>query len=231
MLIQINNLEKTFITGTQSLTILKDLNFQVTEVKSISIIGRSGSGKSTLLSIIAGYDIVTNGTVNVGGYNLSDRNISQKILSKYHSKFMGIVFQFHYLINGFSALDNVVLPALIAGESRHSATVRAKKLLEDVGLVDRINHLPTELSGGELQRVSLARALINRPRLILADEPTGNLDPTNSDKIGELLFNMARNYNATLLLVTHDNKLAQKADECWTILDKHLVKYEGNQSL
>ena len=143
-------------------------------------------------------------------------------MAEYRSQFIGLIFQFHYLLKDFTALENVYMPALIAGMSKKEALERASGLLADVGISERMNHLPSQLSGGERQRVAAARALINDPELVLADEPTGNLDPANAQKIGELLFSIADKYNKTLILVTHDMKLAANGDKQLRIVEGRL---------
>ena len=215
-ILTIKNLEKVYETDSEKLTVLKDLNLNVEEGSKIAIVGESGSGKSTLLNIIAGIDSVTSGTV-VAGTEKSGlwevNSLNEAKMSEYRSHFIGLIFQFHYLLKDFTALENVYMPALIAGLSKKEAMERAAALLEDVGVRERMNHLPSQLSGGERQRVAAARALINDPTLILADEPTGNLDPANAQKIGELLFSMADKYKKTLVLVTHDMNLAANGDK------------------
>lgn len=223
-IITIENLEKTYKTESETLTILKDLELHVESGTKVSIVGQSGSGKSTFLNIVAGLDSATNGSVKVGNYLVS--SLDEQSLASYRSKFIGLVFQFHYLLKDFTALENVFLPAYMAGENKKEALEKAKQLLSDVGLSDRMNHLPSELSGGERQRAAVARSLINGPELILADEPTGNLDPANSKMIGELLFSMVDKYHKTLLLVTHDMNLARNADICYTIQEGKLVETE-----
>ena len=210
-------MEKTYVTDSEKLTILKNCNLEVPEGKKIVIVGESGSGKSTLLNIIGGIDSVTEGSVVAGEYNVSE--LKEKALSEYRSKYLGLIFQFHYLLKDFTALENVYMPALIAGVSKKEAIEKAKTLLQDVGVGERMNHLPSQLSGGERQRVAVARALINDPKLILADEPTGNLDPANAVLIGDILFSMADKYKKTLLLVTHDMNLAAKGDDIYRIVD------------
>ncbi|MDR1786643.1 MAG: ABC transporter ATP-binding protein [Spirochaetaceae bacterium] len=207
--LRIRGLEKTFDTGADRLTIIKDLDLTAPEGAQVAIVGESGSGKSTLLNIIAGLDTPTRGEILVGGRDIT--SLPEDGLARFRSKFLGLIFQFHYLLQDFSALENVYLPAFMAGEGRKSALERAKTCLEAVGMGHRMNHMPSELSGGERQRVSVARSLINDPRLILADEPTGNLDPANAAMIGELLFSLAGSYKKTLLLVTHDMELAGRA--------------------
>lgn len=215
--VSIKNVEKTYVTESEKLTVLKNCNLEVEQGKKIVIIGESGSGKSTLLNIIGGIDTITKGFVQAGKYKVSE--LKEKELSEYRSKYLGLIFQFHYLLKDFTALENVYMPALILGTPKKQAIEKAKSLLFDVGVSERMNHLPSQLSGGERQRVAVARALINEPSLILADEPTGNLDPTNAVLIGDLLFGMVEKYKKTLLLVTHDLKLAQNGDEIYKIVD------------
>lgn len=219
-ILTIKNLEKVYVTDSEKLTVLKGLNLTVDEGSKIAIVGESGSGKSTLLNIIGGIDNATSGSVQAGDWEVT--NLSEVKMSEYRSHFLGLIFQFHYLLKDFTALENVYMPALIAGRSKKEAIERAKALLSDVGISDRINHLPSQLSGGERQRVAVARALINDPSLILADEPTGNLDPANAQKIGELLFSMADKYKKTLILVTHDMNLAAKGDSQFRIVEGRL---------
>ena len=219
-IVEIRNPEKVYVSKGETLTVLKDLNLDIPEGKKITIVGQSGNGKSTLLNIISGIDSATAGTIKVGDRDLEKMTESE--LCQYRSKFIGLVFQFHYLLKDFSALENVFLPAYMAGMNKKEAMEKALALLDDAGLSDRINHLPSELSGGERQRVAVARALINDPKLILADEPTGNLDPENAALIGNLLFSVVEKYNKSLVLVTHDMELAKKGDIIYRIKDKKL---------
>ena len=221
-ILTVKNLEKTYKTDIETLTVLKNLNFEALEGSKTAIVGESGSGKSTLLNIIGSIDTATGGTVQAGTWNLT--SLSEREKSEYRSSFLGLVFQFHYLLKDFTALENVFMPAFMAGVPRKTAEEKARALLEDVGLSKRISHLPRELSGGERQRVAVARALINDPPLILADEPTGNLDPANAVLISELLFSMADKYKKTLILVTHDLKIAEKCADRYTIADGRLEK-------
>lgn len=220
-IVSVKGLEKTFISASERLTVLSDLNLEIEEGKKIVIAGESGSGKSTLLNIIGGIESATKGLVRAGELELT--GLKEKELSKYRSEFVGLVFQFHYLLKDFTALENVYMPALIAGKPKKEAVEKARALLQDVGVYNRKDHLPSQLSGGERQRVSVARALINDPALILADEPTGNLDPANAALISQLLFSMVEKYNKTLLLVTHDMKIAEKGDFIYHIKDGKLV--------
>ena len=215
IVVSVKSLEKRYRTESESLTILRDLNLEIEKGKKITIVGESGSGKSTLLNIIGGLDSPTSGTVKCGQYDLS--SLDEKKLSEYRSHFLGLIFQFHYLLKDFTALENTFLPSIMAGLPKKKAVQKATQLLKDVGLENRLDHLPSQLSGGERQRVSVARSLMNDPQLILADEPTGNLDPENAKMIGSLLFSMVEKYQKTLLLVTHDVNLAKKGDLCYSI--------------
>lgn len=219
-ILSIKNLEKVYVTDSERLTVLKNLNLNVEEGAKIAIVGESGSGKSTLLNIIGGIDKASSGIVKAGDWEVTALNEAK--MSEYRSHFLGLIFQFHYLLKDFTALENVYMPALIAGTDKKKAVEKAKQLLSDVGVADRMEHLPSQLSGGERQRVAVARALINDPKLILADEPTGNLDPANAEKIGSLLFSMADKYKKTLILVTHDMKLASNGDKKFSIVEGRL---------
>ena len=221
-IIEIKDLEKTYVSKGESLTVLKDLSFSIEEGTRTAIVGSSGNGKSTLLNIISGIDNATSGFVKVGKYELS--KMTEKDLCKYRSEFIGLVFQFHYLLKDFTALENIFLPAYMAGKNKKIAMEKAESLLQDIGLYERKNHLPSELSGGERQRVAVARSLINDPKIILADEPTGNLDPENASMISDLLYGVSEKYNKTLVLVTHDKEVAKKAQIIYRLQDKQIVQ-------
>jgi len=221
-IITVRSLEKTYVSAGEKLTVLRNLDLDVAEGSRIVITGESGCGKSTLLNIIGGIDRATSGSVAAGGWDVT--SLDEDSLAGYRSVFLGFIFQFHYLLKDFSALENVCMPARIAGIPEREAAERAAVLLEDVGVYARRNHFPSQLSGGERQRVAVARALVNSPSLILADEPTGNLDPANADMIGDLLFSMVDRYRKTLLLVTHDRRLAAKGGIRLTISDGRLVR-------
>lgn len=221
-IIEIKDLEKTYVSKGESLTVLKDLSFSIEEGTRTAIVGSSGNGKSTLLNIISGIDTATSGFVKVGKYELS--KMSEKDLCKYRSEFIGLVFQFHYLLKDFTALENIFLPAYMAGKNKKIAMEKAESLLQEIGLYGRKNHLPSELSGGERQRVAVARSLINDPKIILADEPTGNLDPENAALISDLLYGVSEKYNKTLVIVTHDKEVAKKAQIIYRLQDKQIVQ-------
>lgn len=222
IVVKISSLEKTFRTQSETLTVLKNLDMNVRRGEKCVIIGKSGSGKSTLLNIIGGLDRLSGGSVVVDGKEIS--SMSERQLSSFRQNYLGLVFQFHYLLKDFTALENVYLPAYMAGVSKKTAIEKAKQLLADVGLLERMNHLPSQLSGGERQRVAVARSLVNDPQLILADEPTGNLDPANASLIGDMLFDLSEKYGKTLILVTHDMNLASRGDVKYYIENGSLVE-------
>jgi len=210
ILVKINDIVKNYISGEETLHILKGINLNIEEGISAAISGQSGSGKSTLLNIIGGLDRADEGSVFVGDDRIT--SLCEKEMSKYRSKKVGFIFQFHYLLKDFTALENIMLPAFIAGIGKKDAVERAKSLLADVRLEDRGSHFPSQLSGGERQRVAVARSMVNDPALILADEPTGNLDPQNSEIVAQLLYDSAKKRGKTLIVVTHDRKVALRAN-------------------
>ena len=207
--IRAENIVKNYVSGTETLYILKGINFEIEEGKSVAVSGQSGSGKSTLLNILGGLDRTDEGRVFIGNDEIT--SLSEKELAVYRSKRVGFIFQFHYLLKDFTALENIMIPAFIAGMKKKDAMERAMSLLADVKLEDRAGHFPSQLSGGERQRVAVARSMVNDPALILADEPTGNLDPVNSGIVCELLYAGAQKRGKTLIVVTHDGKVAAKA--------------------
>jgi lipoprotein-releasing system ATP-binding protein len=223
-MVKITGLEKTYCTASETLTILKNFDMSIQKGSKTVIVGESGSGKSTFLNILGGLDTATAGTVQAGPYLVS--SLGEEQLASYRAGFVGLIFQFHYLLKDFTALENIFLPAYMAGVPMAEAKTRAAGLLADVGLSDRTDHLPSELSGGERQRVAVARALVNNPEMILADEPTGNLDPANARMIGDLLFSMADRYQKTLVLVTHDMELAEKGDVVYAIKNGQLELHQ-----
>lgn len=215
LIISVRGLEKTFVSAGGNLTILKNLDFDLEKGKKCIVIGKSGSGKSTFLNIVGGLDRATSGSVNVAGTDLN--SISEKKLNAFRKNTLGLVFQFHYLLKDFSAVENIFLPAYMAGLSKKEAMEKAEYLLAEVGLAERKDHLPSQLSGGERQRVAVARSLVNDPEIILADEPTGNLDPENAGLIGDLLFSVSEKHGKSLILVTHDMNIASCGDVCYSI--------------
>jgi lipoprotein-releasing system ATP-binding protein len=200
---------KTYQSASEQITVLQGVNIEIPEGISVAISGESGSGKSTLLNILGGLDRCDHGEVTVGPYQLS--SLSEKELNEYRNRHVGFVFQFHYLLKDFNAIENVMLPAYMAGVPRKVAMNNARVLLHEVGMDNRIHHYPSQLSGGERQRVAVARSLINKPEIVVADEPTGNLDPRNSELVVELLFSCVEKLGGTLVMVTHDEKIARRA--------------------
>ena len=205
-MIKVNNIHKRF----GELEVLRGVSLEVKEGEIVSIVGASGAGKTTLLQIMGTLLPADDGEVEIAGTKVFALN--EKRTAEFRNRHIGFVFQFHNLLPEFSALENVMLPALIGGVKRKDAMLRATELLEAVGLSDRADHKPAQLSGGEQQRVAIARALINRPSVIFADEPTGNLDTHNRDEIQRLLFDVREKFGQTIVMVTHDEKLAEMAD-------------------
>lgn len=220
LIIQIDSVKKTYKTEIESLEILKDIQLHVQKGKKIAITGESGCGKSTLLNCIAGLDSVTEGEIKAGPYFV--HLATEQELVEYRRSYIGLIFQFHYLLKDFTCLENVMLPAFILGLSKKQARDKAKYLLSLVRLEHRINHFPAQMSGGERQRAAVARALINEPSLILADEPTGNLDPANAEAIRDVLFSVVSDFNKTLILVTHDLDITSLTDECYSLQNGRL---------
>jgi lipoprotein-releasing system ATP-binding protein len=208
-MVRAENIVKNYVSGAETLYILKGVSFEIPGGISAAISGQSGSGKSTLLNILGGLDRCDGGKVFVGGREIS--GLPEKDLAEYRSGRVGFIFQFHYLLKDFTALENVMIPAYIAGVKKKEALEKARALLLDVKLDGRAGHFPSQLSGGERQRVAVARSMINDPDLILADEPTGNLDPYNSAMVSELLYAGAEKRGKTLIVVTHDEKVAARA--------------------
>jgi len=205
-IIECRGLTKTFASSAEVLCILDQANFEMGKGEICTILGPSGSGKSTFLAILGSLERFDSGDVRVDGYDLS--TLSEKSLSMFRRSIVGFVFQFHFLLNDFTALENVALPSYVAGIQRHEAWKKARGLLDMVGLGKRLDHYPSQLSGGERQRVAVARALINSPSIVLADEPTGNLDASSAKELRSLLQNLPEATGATLLIVTHDPDLA-----------------------
>lgn len=205
-MIKISNITKSF----GSLRVLKGVSLHVEKGEIVAIIGPSGAGKTTLLQIIGTLDKPDSGTIEINGKNLS--KMSSDDLARFRNQEIGFIFQFHQLLPEFTALENVMLPALIAGTNINDARQQALSLLQQLGLHNRIDHKPAELSGGEKQRVAAARALINKPSVILADEPTGSLDSANKKELQNLLLELRDKFKQTIIIVTHDPELANIAD-------------------
>jgi lipoprotein-releasing system ATP-binding protein len=208
-ILRVSGIVKSFASGAETLFILKGVSFTVEKGATAAISGQSGSGKSTLLNILGGLDRCDSGTVTVAGQEIS--GLSESGLTSYRSRRVGFIFQFHYLLKDFTALENVMIPGYMAGMKKKAALEKGRALLADVKLEGRLHHFPSQLSGGERQRVAVARSMMNDPDLILADEPTGNLDPGNSEAVAELLYAEAEKWGKTLIVVTHDEKMAGRA--------------------
>ncbi len=199
------------------LEVLKGIDIEVQKGEIVSIVGTSGAGKTTLLQIIGTLENPDAGIVELNGTLVGE--LSEKKLARFRNEHIGFVFQFHHLLPEFTALENVCIPAYIAKKSKKEAEARASELLDFLGLSERITHKPSELSGGEQQRVAVARALVNNPSVIFADEPSGNLDSENSKELHQLFFNLRETYNQTFLIATHNEELANMSDRKLTIKD------------
>ena len=216
-MIDIKNITKSF----GNLQVLKDINLHINKGEVVSIVGPSGAGKTTLLQIIGTLDKPDSGTICLDGIDVI--KLSTRKLSDFRNQHIGFVFQFHQLLPEFTALENVMIPAYIAGKSNSEAKQRALELLEFMGLSDRANHKPAELSGGEKQRVAVARALVNKPAVILADEPSGSLDSKNKAELHQLFFDLRDKFGQTFVIVTHDEGLAAITDRTIHMKDGEIL--------
>lgn len=226
LIYQIKNISKSYTNKlNEKLLVLEDISFDIHENDFIAIVGASGSGKSTLLNILATIDTPDEGNLIYLKDNneLNLRNLNDKALSYHRNKEFGFIFQFHYLLPEFNALENVMMPAMIGGSSKTTAKELAVELLEKVGLSNRANHKPDELSGGEQQRIAIARSLINKPKIIFADEPTGNLDENNARNILNLLIKLQEEENIAIITATHSQEIAQNSKNIYTIKNKKLI--------
>ncbi|MDR1012424.1 MAG: ATP-binding cassette domain-containing protein [Coxiellaceae bacterium] len=217
------NLTKVFIEGQSNFKtkILNDVNLEVMPGEIVTIIGPSGSGKSTLLHILGGLDVPTNGTVRISGVNIHD--LTEEDKSTFRNKSLGFVYQFHYLLPEFSALENIAMPLLIGGTSSSMAVIKAREMLELIGLMKKEEYCIGKLSGGERQRIAIARALVNRPKCVLVDEPTGNLDYKTALQIYELIFKLKNEFNIAFVIVTHDLTIIQKMARVLMLTDGKLI--------
>ena len=204
-----------------SLQVLKGIDLEITQGEVVSIVGPSGAGKTTLLQIMGTLDSPDAGMINIDGTNVS--RMKEKELPAFRNKHIGFVFQFHQLLPEFTALENVMIPAFIAGVPTKEASMRAMEILDFMGLKERASHKPNELSGGEKQRVAVARALINQPAVILADEPSGSLDSHNKEELHQLFFDLRNRFGQTFVIVTHDEALAKITDRTIHMVDGNII--------
>jgi lipoprotein-releasing system ATP-binding protein len=207
------------ITKNSSLQVLKGIDLEIFDGEIVAIVGKSGTGKSTLLHILGTLDKPDSGEVLFEGNNIFA--MKERQISEFRNKSLGFIFQFHHLLPEFTAIENVMIASMISGKRNEA---KAKELMKEVGITDRENHKPSEISGGEAQRVAIARALINSPKLVLADEPTGNLDTENAEAIIELLFNLRDKFNHTFVIVTHNDEFAERCDRVIHLQDGMVIK-------
>lgn len=216
-MISVDNIHKSF----GPLEVLKGISLSIQDGEVVAIVGKSGAGKTTLLHIMGSLDKPDRGEVIINGTCL--QKLSDKNLSEFRNRHIGFVFQFHQLLPEFSALENVMMPALIAGIPNSKARCRGEELLDFLGLKDRLRHKPNELSGGEKQRVAVARALMNKPDVVFADEPSGSLDTLNKKELHQLFFNLREEFKQTFVIVTHDESLAQMSDRIISMSDGKII--------
>ena len=211
-ILEVKNLTKSFkeISGDDKITVLKDFNLSLKQSEIIAITGESGCGKSTLLQIMGLLDEATSGEIIINGQNIA--GLSEAKLTKLRKNYLGFVYQYHYLLSDFTAVENVMMPSLILGKNKKQALENARHILAEFNLENRLNHLPAKLSGGQQQRVAIARAIAHSPKIILADEPTGNLDPETASKIFAILVKIIKEKQLSMIFVTHNKDIAQNAD-------------------
>lgn len=228
-ILRVTDVHKSYRMGRSDLLpVLKGIDMQAHEGEIIAVVGPSGVGKSTLLHIIGILDRPNKGSVEIDGQNVFSYDDSR--LAQLRNKTAGFVFQAHHLLPEFSALENVMMPGMIGGKAKDELSAYAMFLLKEVGLENRLEHRPQEMSGGEQQRVAVARALINKPRLLLADEPSGNLDTHTAESLHELLWNISREHKQTLIIVTHNLQLAQRADRIIELYDGRIKRSLRNKN-
>ncbi len=227
VLLQARDIHRVYKLGKNKVHILKGINLDVHKGEIVALTGHSGAGKSTLLQILGGLDRPSEGAVEIDGTNIFKK--SDDALSQFRNQTIGFVFQFHHLLSEFTAIENVMMPAMISGKNKNELYGKAEYLLDEVGLGHRLKHRPGELSGGEMQRAAVARALMNDPKIVMADEPSGNLDQGSSNALHKLLWQLSRKDNRTFVIVTHNMDLASNADKVIEIFDGRISKEQLNQ--
>nr|WP_312642678.1 ABC transporter ATP-binding protein [Hydrogenoanaerobacterium sp.] len=228
-MITVNNLRKVYKLGSEKVVALENINVTIGEGEICCILGTSGSGKSTLLNMLAGLEKPTHGQVLIGKRDIA--KMDEAALAKFRQKYVGFVFQSYNLLSALTALENVSMPLMFRGVSKGVRNKAAKLMLKNVGLGNRYEHKPSQMSGGQQQRVGIARAFVSKPRIVFADEPTGNLDTKTTIEVMELMVQMSRDNNQTLIIVTHDPEIAEYADRILTLIDGKVVSDVRNESI
>ena len=222
-ILQTKGLTRIYHQGDESLTVLHNVDLAINSGEIVALVGPSGSGKSTFLQTVGLLDKATSGSLTIGDQNIADMNDKARTLMR--RQYIGFVYQFHYLLPEFTALENVIIPQMVAGTKRTEATEKAKELLASLKMDHRFDHRPGRLSGGEQQRVAIARALANNPKLLLADEPTGNLDPETSETVFELLIDLVRNAGIGAVIATHNMQIAERMDRILELKGGKIISY------
>lgn len=220
VILKLDGVGKTYASDAEAIRVLEDVNLELHLGESVAIMGASGCGKSTLLNVIGGLDLADKGEILSCGYQVN--RLGEKSLTQYRSDAVGFIFQFHYLLKDFSMLENVMLPMVMQGRSKRDARQISMDCLERMGIAERAHHYPSQLSGGERQRAAFARALINNPQLLLADEPTGNLDEKHKSMVADLIFSLIAETRKSLVLVTHSASMAQRANRQFILREGRL---------
>jgi lipoprotein-releasing system ATP-binding protein len=222
-----SKIQKIYKDNNRDIEVLSDISLNVIKGERIAIMGSSGSGKTTLLQVMGGLDTTTSGSIEINGESINKATENQK--SDIRNRFLGFIYQFHHLLHEFTAQENVAMPLLIRGKEKESSMIESASILERVGLSKRLDHRPSEMSGGERQRAAVARALITKPSLILADEPTGNLDRGNGNQVMDLMLNIQKEIQSSIVIVTHDLSIAKTADRILELRDGLLINYENQK--
>jgi lipoprotein-releasing system ATP-binding protein len=217
----LKNINKSFLSGKQTIDVIKNANLSIKKGESVALVGNSGAGKTTFLQIAGLLDNPDSGNIIIGDIDASKAN--DEVRTNLRKNHIGFIYQSHHLLPEFSALENVAMPLLIKGVDKKSAFLQAREILDQIGLQDRLSHLPSQLSGGQQQRVAVARAIVGKPSLLLADEPTGNLDSTNANNVFDLITKLSKQYQISSLIVTHNIELAKKLDRMVEIKDGILI--------